>query len=92
MLVANPSTSGFATNLDDLPPIIEDADESFDDLVANEDAGALEGWRLEWRSDGYARFRWQLKDATGKPITYITQSGGVGYKRGSRYVGKRQRT
>ena len=85
------STPVFATNENDLPPI-EDSNEELDLLVANGDeVGNLTGWRLEWRSDGYARFRWQLKDAMGNPITYMTENGKTGYKRGSKYVGKKQR-
>lgn len=50
----------------------------------------LKGWRLEKNSNGAYRLRWQMKDASGKPITYTTRSGRVGYKRGSEYVTKHE--
>ena len=85
------ATSGFATNFDDDLPPIEESDDELESLVANDNVDELSGWRLEWRTDGYTRFRWQVKDAMGKPITYQTEGGKVGYKRGSKYVGKKQR-
>ena len=44
------------------------------------------GWRLEKNSNGYWRWRWQLKDDNGESITYVNASGNTGYKRGSKYV------
>jgi hypothetical protein len=44
------------------------------------------GWRLEENSNSYWRWRWQKKDAMGKPLTYLATSGNVAYKRGSKYV------
>lgn len=46
------------------------------------------GWRLEKNNNGYYRWRWQMKESSGKSITYLTKSGKTGYKRGSKYVGK----
>lgn len=46
----------------------------------------LAGWRLERNSNGYFRFRWQIKDANGQPDIYKTEAGGVGYRRGSKYL------
>lgn len=46
----------------------------------------LSGWRLERNSNGYFRFRWQIKDAQGIPDTYKTETGNVGYRRGSKYL------
>ncbi len=84
--MANFPTSGFATNFDDLPPL----EDEFEGLVVNgQEVGELAGWRLEKRSDGYFRYRWQKKDASGKPMTYVTETGKVGYARGSKYVGKK---
>lgn len=75
------ATSGksFAIQLDDLP---------LDSIELGEDVGKSAGWRLEGNSNGMTRWRWQMKDEMGKPITYITTSGKTGYKRGSKYVGK----
>ena len=50
--------------------------------------GWVKGWRLERKSNGYWRWRWSMKDDHGQPITYTTARGRVGYKRGSKYVGK----
>lgn len=47
---------------------------------------ALSGWRLERNSNGYFRFRWQIKDAHGSPDIYKTETGRVGYRRGSKYL------
>lgn len=44
------------------------------------------GWRFEQNSNGYYRWRWQLKDDQGSPVTYVNKSGKVDYKRGSEYV------
>lgn len=49
--------------------------------------GFSRGWRLE-RSGKYWRWRWQRKDATGNPVTYLSATGKTRYKRGSFYVGK----
>lgn len=48
------------------------------------------GWRLERNSNGYYRWRWQMKDATGNPITYVATSGKSSYRRGSQYVSIRE--
>jgi hypothetical protein len=44
------------------------------------------GWRLERNSNGYYRWRWQMKDALGNAITYVATSGKRSYRRGSQYV------
>jgi hypothetical protein len=44
------------------------------------------GGRVERNSNGYYRERFQIKDDNGNPVTYITKSGKVGYKKGSRYI------
>lgn len=44
------------------------------------------GWRLERNSNGYYRWRWQMKDAAGNAITYVATSGKTAYRRGSQYV------
>ena len=49
------------------------------------------GWRLEKNSDGRLRWRWQVKDNAGNPITYVKSDGQTAYKRGSQYVGITQR-
>ena len=50
--------------------------------------GAIgKGWRLETNTDGRLRWRWQVKDRNGYPVTYVKADGSLGYKRGSRYVG-----
>lgn len=87
-LVANPEveTSGKS----DLPlvknnlPLTAEPDDgiSFDDEIEQQQVG----WRLEANSNGYYRWRWQLKDDNGEPVTYVNSSGNVGYKRGSKYV------
>jgi hypothetical protein len=75
-VVANRAVEGtFATTQ-------EDDDFEIDGQVE----GGLKGWRVEKNSNGRYRYRWQLKDAHGNPITYITSSGSVGYRRGSKYL------
>lgn len=65
--------------------------ENEDDFQPTEQAsGALSGWRIEKNTNGYYRYRWQNKDERGRPDTYITSSGSVGYRRGSRYLPKLQ--
>lgn len=49
---------------------------------------APRSWRLEQTARGYWRWRWQLKEPDGSPVTYTTSGGKRGYRRGSRYVGK----
>lgn len=44
------------------------------------------GWRLERNSNGYYRWRWQMKDAAGNPITFVATSGKLSYRRGSQYI------
>jgi hypothetical protein len=88
--VANPEVArGFATggktaNSDDL------LDEFFGGKNARIDKFS-KGWRLEHNSDGRLRWRWQVKDNAGNPLTYVKPDGQVGYKRGSQYVGITQR-
>lgn len=90
-VVANPevedgfATSGRSSVKNDLP-LFEDFVETidFDDVI--DQVG--KGWRLEKNSDGYYRWRWQMKDENGRSVTYVTKSGTTGYKRGSKYVGK----
>ena len=48
------------------------------------------GWRLERNSNGRLRWRWQRKHENGTPMTYTAATGNVGYKRGSKYVPKKQ--
>jgi hypothetical protein len=66
---------------DDLP--LTDFDD-FEDITSVD--SVAKGWRLEQNSNGYYRWRWQMKTDSGEPITYITTSGKTGYKRGSKYV------
>lgn len=61
-----------------------DFDDFFDN--AKEVTETAKGWRMEKNSNGYYRWRWQMKSSSGKPITYTTKSGKVGYRRGSKYV------
>jgi hypothetical protein len=61
-------------------------DDDLDVLFEERIDEAAAGWRLERNSNGYYRWRWQLKDAAGNSITYVNQSGTVGYRRGSKYV------
>jgi hypothetical protein len=58
--------------------------------IDDEISDASDGWRLEKNSNGYYRWRWQMKDEDGQPVTYTTASGNTGYKRGSKYVGKKE--
>lgn len=67
----------FATN---------DGNVSFDDEITEIE----KGWRLEKNSNGYYRWRWQLKHNDGAPVTYVNKSGKIAYKRGSKYVGKKE--
>jgi hypothetical protein len=53
-------------------------------------SGKLSGWRIEKNDNGYYRYRWQLKDETGKPDTYVTSTGNTGYRRGSKYLPRLQ--
>lgn len=87
-LVANPEVessgkSNLPLTLEDLP--LTDGDEP-DIELEEEIVDEARGWRLEQNSNGYYRWRWQLKDADGNPITYVNKSGNIGYKRGSKYV------
>lgn len=75
-VVANPEVeSGFATN---------EPDEDFE--ADGEASGKLSGWRIERNTNGFYRYRWQIKDRSGKPETYVTSTGGTGYRRGSKYL------
>lgn len=65
------------------------ADDDFD-LEFEGDIEQESGWRLEQNSNGYYRWRWQLKNPDGSPVTYVNENGKVGYKRGSKYVGKKE--
>jgi len=67
-------------------PLTPDSDfkVEFEDDIEQES-----GWRLEQNSNGYYRWRWQLKQPDGSPVTYQNPSGNIGYKRGSKYVGKK---
>jgi hypothetical protein len=55
-----------------------------------QDISGLSGWRIEQGTKGRLRWRWQLKDENGESITYVTSKGNTGYKRGSKYIPKRQ--
>jgi hypothetical protein len=58
-----------------------------DDIQLGDDIDrTAKGWRFEQNSNGYYRWRWQLKDDFGNPVTYVNKSGKVDYKRGSEYV------
>lgn len=79
-LVANPEVEVVAN--DDFATT-----ESHDDFEAEtEVVDALKGWRIEQNSNGRYRYRWSLKNADGSPQTYITSTGRVGYRRGSKYL------
>lgn len=60
----------------------DDDDIQFEDEIIETE----QGWRLERNSNGYYRWRWQLKNDSGEPVTYVNKSGNTGYKRGSKYV------
>ncbi len=63
--------------------------EQDEDFEADEQAGGkLTGWRIEKNTNGFYRYRWQIKDETGQASTYITSSGNIGYRRGSKYLPK----
>lgn len=71
------------------------ANDNFATTEPNEDfeidsdvTGALTGWRIEKNTNGFYRYRWQVKDNMGNPDTYITSSGKTGYRRGSKYLPK----
>ncbi len=71
-----------------------DDDDLLDDVAGGKSTGVTEigkGWRLETNADGRMRWRWQVKDDAGNPITYVKPDGETGYKRGSKYVGITQR-
>jgi hypothetical protein len=87
-LVANPEVETSGKSI--LPlvkkdlPLTADTD---DDIELGDDVSkAAKGWRLEENSDRYWRWRWQLKDDNGDPVTYVNKSGNVVYKRGCEYV------
>ena len=62
-------------------------DATDEDIELGEDIDdGQKGWRLEQNSNGYWRWRWQLKDDEGDSITYVNKTGKTGYKRGSKYV------
>lgn len=65
-------------------PLTEDTDADIE--LEEEISKKAKGWRLEENSNGYWRWRWQVKDDDGNPVTYVNNSGGTGYKRGSEYV------
>ena len=79
------ATSGkwsIAAAVDELP--------QFDFEDEREITQVAAGWRLERNSNGYYRWRWQMKDATGQPLTYVATSGKSSYRRGSQYVSIRE--
>ncbi len=90
--MANPevriSGKTFATNPTEFLPLTPDDD--LDVQFEDENIEQETGWRLEQNTNSYYRWRWQLKEADGRPSTYTTSSGKIGYKRGSKYVGKRK--
>ncbi len=77
---------GYPALVLDLPLLDEEID-----LAVGVQVDVQAGWRLERNSDGFYRWRWQLKDDFGRPLTYVTSSGKRGYRRGCKYVGKRER-
>ena len=81
------ATSGKPEATVNLPITIEEL--PLDDIEIVQDVGKSTGWRLEANSNGMYRWRWQMKDSSGKTITYTTSSGKTGYKRGSKYVSKK---
>ena len=88
--VANPEVAPVANSI--LPRVANqnDDDDLLDDLTRGNSTGITEigkGWRLERNSDGRLRWRWQVKDNAGNPITYVKSSGETAYSRGSKYVG-----
>jgi len=67
----------------DLPPI----EESDPDIELQEDIKEpVKGWRLEQNSNGYWRWRFQMKGHNGAAVTYTNRSGKIAYKKGSQYV------
>ncbi|MEZ4594554.1 MAG: hypothetical protein R3D55_25930 [Chloroflexota bacterium] len=66
-------------------------DDDFEVEFEDEDIEQESGWRLEENSNGYYRWRWQLKHPDGSPVTYVNNSGNIWYKRGSKYVGKKHK-
>ncbi len=79
------ATSGkwsIADAVDELPQFDLDDEEEITQVAA--------GWRLERNSNGYYRWRWQMKDAAGNPLTYVATSGKSSYRRGSQYVSIRE--
>lgn len=91
-LVANPEVESSGKSYLPLPaenlPLTPDDDPGIE--LEEEIDEEAQGWRMERNSNGYYRWRWQLKDADGNPITYVNSSGNVGYKRGSKYVTKEE--
>jgi len=67
----------------DLPP----TEESDPDIELQEDIKEpVKGWRLEQNSNGYWRWRFQMKGHNGAAVTYTDRSGKIAYKKGSQYV------
>lgn len=83
-LVANPEVAVVAN--DDFATTEPEDDFEIEDEID----GRIDRWRIEKNSNGAFRYRWQLKDDVGNPITYETASGGIGYRRGSKYLPKWQ--
>jgi hypothetical protein len=88
--VANPEVdSSGKSNLPLIENLIDDLD--LDGLEIGESIDNVpKHWRLEKNSNGFYRWRWQIKDANGDPVTYVNKNGNRSYKRGSVYVGKKE--
>lgn len=86
--VATSGNREVATVQSDLPLVANLIDElpQFEIEDEQEITTVATGWRLERNSNGYYRWRWQMKDAAGQPITYVATSGKTAYRRGSQYV------
>lgn len=84
-VVAKPEVE--SSGKSNLPLTIQD--DTDDITIDDDDITGESGWRLEKNSNGYYRWRWQLKNDDGTPVTYVNKSSKTGYKRGSKYVGKK---
>lgn len=87
-VVANPEVEVVADHKFATTEIESDFDDDFE--FESEAAGILKGWRIEKNSNGYYRYRWQLKNEDGEAVTHIMSSGKTGYKRGSKYLPRLQ--
>ena len=87
-VVANPEVESSGKSHLPLPPqnLPLTANDEDDLQFHQEIEDQQKGWRLEKNSNGYWRWRWQLKDDGGQSVTYVNEGGNVGYKRGSKYV------